>query len=297
MGTLELPPVLSIDLDGPMAYREWGGPAETTFVLIHGLGGSGVNWVRVAPGLAGLGRVLVPDLPGFGASMRAGRPVDVMSLRRILSRFLAERATGHVILCGNSMGGAISILQAAIEPDSTDGLVLTSSAFPSAPGARPHPLAVAAFSLYRTPGLGERVLKARIRSRDLERIVRLGLQFATGGAASIPPEVVAMHVDAARDRQQDPEAVTAFLEAARSLLRLGSRPDVGGRALDAVRCPVLVLHGRRDRLVPVSDARAALAEHPRWRGRIFPDLGHVPMLEAPGRWLGEVADWHAQLGR
>jgi pimeloyl-ACP methyl ester carboxylesterase len=289
----ELPPLLSIDLDGPMAYREWDGPRETTFVLIHGLGGSGVNWVRVAPGLSGLGRVLAPDLPGFGSSHRTGRDTGVMSLRRFLSRFLADRATGQVILCGNSMGGAISILQAAIEPDSAQGLVLTASAFPPAAGGRPHPLAIAAFSLYRTPGLGERVMKTRLRNLDPDLIVRQGLRFAAADAASIPPDVVAMQVDAARERQTDPEAVTAFLQAARSLLRLGARPDVAARAMDAVRCPVLVMHGRRDRLVPVSAARAELAAHPSWRGRIFPDLGHVPMLEAPGRWLGEVADWHA----
>ena len=40
-------------------------------------------------------------------------------------------------------------------------------------------------------------------------------------------------------------------------------------------------------------AEAALREHPTWRGRIFHDLGHVPQMEAPGRWLAEVADWFA----
>jgi pimeloyl-ACP methyl ester carboxylesterase len=56
-------------------------------------------------------------------------------------------------------------------------------------------------------------------------------------------------------------------------------------------CPVLLLHGRRDRLVPVAFAEAELARHPGWRGRFFPDLGHIPQMEAPGRWLAEVADW------
>jgi len=73
--------------------------------------------------------------------------------------------------------------------------------------------------------------------------------------------------------------------------RLGRRT----RALDGVRCPVLVLHGRRDRFVPVAFAQAALARNPAWRGRIFPDLGHAPQMEAPGRWLSEVADWYAEL--
>ena len=69
----DLPPLRTADVDGPVAYREWDGPPGTTFVLLHGLGGSHLNWVEAAPGLAGLGRVLAPDLPGFGRSPRGAR--------------------------------------------------------------------------------------------------------------------------------------------------------------------------------------------------------------------------------
>jgi pimeloyl-ACP methyl ester carboxylesterase len=54
-----------------------------------------------------------------------------------------------------------------------------------------------------------------------------------------------------------------------------------------------VIHGWRDRLVPALYAEAELARHPDWRGRFIPDVGHVPQMEAPGRWLSEVADWAA----
>ena len=288
------PPIQTLDLDGAVAYREWDGPKDTTFVLVHGLGGSHVNWMRVAPGLAGLGRTLAPDLPGSGYSHREGRDTGVMSLRRTLSRFISEKATGRVIVCGSSMGGAIGMLQAAIEPDAQSGLVLTCSTFPWVRGGRPHPVVMAMFSMYRTPGLGEQLVKARLSRVDPEQLVRIGFRFTTADPGSIPEDVVRAHIEMARERQRDPEVVPAFLDAARSLLRLGARPDVGRRAMDAIRCPVLVLHGRRDRLVPVAFAEAALRRYPQWRGRIFPDLGHVPMLEAPGRWLAEVADWHAE---
>jgi pimeloyl-ACP methyl ester carboxylesterase len=95
------------------------------------------------------------------------------------------------------------------------------------------------------------------------------------------------------EQQQRPDVQQAFLEASRSMLRLALRPDVAHRALDAVRCPTLVIHGRRDRLIPARFAEAELARHPDWRGRFLPDVGHVPQMEAPGRWVAEVADWHA----
>src|SRR4029450_12049503 len=99
---LELPEPATIDVDGPIVFREWPGPAETTFVLIHGLGGSHLSWVQVAPGLSGLGRVVALDLPGFGRSPVAGRGTRVMDSRRSLSRFLDRVTTGEIVLVGNS---------------------------------------------------------------------------------------------------------------------------------------------------------------------------------------------------
>lgn len=189
------------------------------------------------------------------------------------------------------MGGAISILQAAVEPDSVSGIVLTNSVFPWRLTAFPHPLVLASFATYATPGLGERFVSWRLREMDPERMVRLSLRVLAADARSIPEEVVGMLVELTRKRKDDPDVARAFLEAARSMIRLGRRPSVSRRALGNVTCPVLLIHGRRDRLVPVASAEAELAKHPAWRGRFFPDLGHIPQMEAPGRWLTEVADW------
>jgi len=286
-----------VDIDGPVTYREWDGPDATTFVLVHGLGGSHINWAQVAPGLAGLGRVLALDLPGFGASPRAGRGSGLMDERTVLSRFIVARAGGRAVLVGNSLGGVIGILHAAVEPTSVTGLVLTSSPYPWVRGVLPHPAVIAGFAAYDAPGLGPLVLEARMRRLSAERAVRLGFRLVAADPSSIPDEIVRLTVDQVRERSLDPDAPAAFHDAWRSLRRLGRRPDVARRAMDGVRCPVLVLHGRRDRLVPSAYAEAALRDHPAWRGRIFPDLGHVPQMEAPGRWLAEVADWHAETSR
>lgn len=283
------------DIDGPVAFREWEGPDETTFVLVHGLGGSHVNWVQVAPGLAGLGRTIALDLPGFGSSPRQGRGSAIMDGRRVLSRFIDARARGRVVLAGNSMGGVTGIMQAAVEPDSLAGLILTNSPFPRVRGALPHPAVMAGFAAYDAPGLGPIVLETRLRRLDAERAVRLGLRLVAADPRSISEEVVQLTIDQMRERAQDPDSPAAFQDAWRSLKRLGRRPDVAQRAMGGVRCPVFVLHGRRDRLVPAAYAEAALRQHPAWRGRIFPDLGHVPQMEAPGRWLAEVADWYDEV--
>jgi pimeloyl-ACP methyl ester carboxylesterase len=295
--SLDLPELVTIDLDGPVRYRAWDGPDDATFVLIHGLGGSHLNWLQVAPGLAGLGRVLALDLPGFGWSPRDGRGSGLMDERRILSRFVAELSTGRTVLAGHSMGGVIAILQAVVEPESSAGLVLTSSALPWSRGGLPHPAVIGAFALYDTPRVGDRVARVRMRRMDPEQVVRFGYRMIASDPSSIPEEIVRMNIDLVRERQSDPDAPDAFLDAARSMLRLGRRPGVSARALRGIACPVLLLHGRRDRFVPASFAEAVLATHPAWRGRIFPGIGHAPQMEAPGRWLSELADWYAEAVR
>ena len=197
-----------------------------------------------------------------------------MDQRRALSRFIEQQATGTVILGGNSMGGATAMLQAAVEPDSVGGLVLTGSVYPWARGGWPHPLVITGFAVYDIPAVGDRVVEARLRHLSAERLVRMGYRMCTADPSTIPPEVTEASVALIEERAKD--------------------PDVGPAFLDACSRSVLVMHGRRDRLVPVAFAEAALRTHPAWRGRIFPDLGHLPQMEAPGRWLAEVADWYAE---
>lgn len=293
MVKIEMPRGRFADVEGPVHFLGWDGPTDRTFVLIHGLGGMHANWLSVAPGLSRHGSVLVPDLPGFGLSRLGDRSASLTALARWLRAFIRSAADGPVILAGNSMGGGLAMLLAAYEPDLVEGLVLTGSVFPFARGGLPSPVVIGGFALYRIPGIDGWVAQQRIRRMNPETAVRLSLRFVAADPRRIDPEVVAEHIRVLRARRDDPGAEIAFLEAARSLLGLGARPEIARRIMDAVAVPVLVLHGRRDRLVPAAFAEAALREHPRWRYQIMPDVGHVPQLEAPAQWLAAVEGWLA----
>ncbi|HYJ59864.1 MAG TPA: alpha/beta hydrolase [Actinomycetota bacterium] len=294
MTGLDLPDLrVSETPEGPISHRAWDGPAGSTFVLVHGLGGSHLNWIQVAPSLAGLGRVLAPDLPGFGTTPLQGRSSGLMDLRRALAAFITTEVDGPVIVAGNSMGGVLGVLQAAVDPASMDGLILTGSAFPWAARGLPSPLVMAGFAAAEVPGLGDALVRARLRRLRPDQVVALGLRLVTAHPDRIPADVVRLHEDllaAQRDRDDVPRAFTG---ASRSLVRLARRREVARRALDAVACATLVIHGRRDRFVPTRFAEAELARHPAWRGRILAEVGHAPQMEAPGRWVAEVADWLA----
>lgn len=289
---IEVPESRSVDLDGPVHFVEWPGSSERTFVLVHGLGGSLLSWLAVGPGLSRHGRVLALDLPGFGRTLRSGRRSQVRAQRALLARFIDDVAGGGpVVLVGNSMGGAISMLEAALEPPAVAGLVLSNSVFPVVRGSLPAPIVMLGFGLYQIPWVGEWAARQRLSRLEAERAVELGLRIITANPSSIPDDLVRLHVEQLVRHQADEDAGPAFLEAARSLMALGRRPDISQWIVDSVRCPVLVIHGRRDRLVPAGYAEAACDRRDHWELHLLSGVGHVPQMEASDRWLDAVEGW------
>src|SRR5437016_6238042 len=125
----------TIDLDGPVHYADFGGTGPT-LVLVHGLGGSHVNWLAVAPVLARRARVLAVDLAGFGRPPLGERSADVHANRVLLDRFLDAVAAGPAVLVGNSMGELVAMMEAALAPERVAGLVLVAPAQPRSAEAR-----------------------------------------------------------------------------------------------------------------------------------------------------------------
>src|SRR5215467_2904160 len=88
----------NVDLGGDVHYIRFHGDSEgdadgdrrPPVVLVHGLGGSHLNWVLLGPLLATGHRVYAPDLPGFGLSYPAGRRADVARNGLVLDAFLRE---------------------------------------------------------------------------------------------------------------------------------------------------------------------------------------------------------------
>ena len=88
--------------------------------------------------------------------------------------------------------------------------------------------------------------------------------------------------------------------ATRSVIAMAGlgRRGLGYRqGIRTIECPVLLLHGERDRLVPVSVARAAARANPSWSLVVFPAAGHVPQLEVPQECAAAITDWLGSAGR
>ena len=294
-GTLDLPDSTWIESRlGPIHYREWPGPTGgPRFVCVHGLGGSNLNWALVAPALAELGPVLAPDLAGFGLTPLARHGTGVAANWQLLGSLLQQLELSPVILVGNSMGGMLSLIQAAHDPRSVEALVLVDAAFPRARSisGQPSPRIAALFALYGAGKFGEGFVRQRVKRLGPERLVRETLRVCTADPSSLDPRLVAAMVDMAARRQELEYSAEAFIGAARSIFRSQAFPGRYRALVERVVVPALVIHGALDRLVPLSSARESAKAHDNWELCVFEDLGHLPQMEAPERWTDVVHSW------
>ena len=168
------------------------------------------------------------------------------------------------------------------------------------------PLVAADLRVYAVPGVGERFLRCAATRHD-RRWPGCGETLALCGVDpdALPPEVIDRSVALLEQREDVDGHGQAFLAAARSLLRAARRPAaLPARRWPRSASPVLLVHGDRDRLVPVAAARDIARRHPSWRYLELAGVGHVPQLQVPERlaedvlaWLDDTADDRAALGR
>jgi pimeloyl-ACP methyl ester carboxylesterase len=281
----------TVDFDGPVHYVDFGGPdGAPTVVLVHGLGGSHLNWDLIAPLLRPHARVFAIDLPGFGLSEPGHRLATVQNNVKVLDRFVREIAGAPVVLIGNSMGGMISILQTSRHPETVSGLVLLDPAIPG-PRRKLDSRVAANFAMFAVPGVGERFLAARRRRRGARATVLDTLELCGLDPDAVPERLIDRSV-ALLDQRQDVAGMDrAFLTAARSLLLLLVDPRLLRRAMAAIEVPVLLVHGTQDRLVQVAASREAAQRHPAWEYLELPGVGHVPQLQVPDELATKVIAW------
>ncbi|OLT01349.1 alpha/beta hydrolase [Pseudonocardia sp. CNS-004] len=286
------------DLGVPVHHVDFGGiPDGPTVVLVHGLGGSHLNWDLLAPELTSHGRVLALDLPGFGMSPPRRRPSTVRRNVTVLARFLREVAGPPVVLVGNSMGGLVSVLLTAREPHLVRGLVLLDPALPAPSRVLHSPRAAAVLLMHALPGVGEGLRRKRRQRIGARATVGETLRLCGVDEAALPRALVERYV-ALVEHQSDVAGIDrAFLSASRSLAWTLVRARRYRAAMSSIAVPVLLVHGDEDRLVPVTAARATTRDHPTWRYVELPGVGHLPQLQVPHqlaplvlRWMGGLPD-------
>ena len=243
-------------------YLEAGsGP---TVVLLHGLGGSSINWAFNVPALAQKYRVIVPDQIGFGTSdkpfinYRVGTYVDFLD--KLLTELKVERAT----LVGNSMGGWIATLYAVKHPARVERLVLVDSAGFAPPKE---------FDLNTLSGLNP---STREGMRQLATLVFHNKLLFTNDAAI---DLLLTQRIAAGDGYTIQSLVESIYRG----------EDMLDGKLAGLKAPTLIIWGRGDGLTPLArEGERFRKELPQAQFLIIENAGHVPQVEKAAEFNAAV---------
>jgi len=112
--------------DTKWVYYEGG--VGQTLVLLHGFADHKEVWLGTAKLLTPHFHVIIPDLPGWGASSRVvGGTYTVQAQSARLQAFVQALQLQRFVLAGHSLGGAIAGVYAADHPEHVSSLALIDS--------------------------------------------------------------------------------------------------------------------------------------------------------------------------
>ncbi len=245
-------------------------------VFLHGLSGCWQNWLENIPPLAADHRVIAIDLPGFGESPMPAAAISVSGYARIVVELLDTLGVQRATIVGNSMGGFVACEMAIRFPARVQRLVLVAAAGLSLRhmrherrrGLRARAENLLFFGLGRLAARTDLVVRSRRLRRGLLLLVAAHPERLPG------PLILEQAHGAGKPGFDDAlDAMTAY--------------PIRDR-LGEIRCPALIVWGAEDRLVPVRDAAEFAWLIPDARKVLYPDTGHMVMLERPQRFNADV---------
>lgn len=243
-----------------LAYRQWPGrgstPRQPPVLLLHGSPGSSSDFRTLGPALAGCCRVMAPDLPGFGYSERQVPDYSIRAHAAYARELLDRLGLDSVHVVGFSMGGGVALELARQAPQRIRSLTLLSA-------------------------IGVQELEL-LGNYHLNRAIH-GFQF---GTLWLLREVVP-HFGALDDAFFGVAYARNFLDSDQRPLRA---------VLERLEPPTLILHGKRDILVPV----AAASEHHRLVPQselVLFDASHFLLFRGGARLAGPIREFIGRVER
>ncbi len=110
---------------GSVSYLER--PGQYPLIFLHGLGGSGNNWMKLARHIPETYRLIMPDLAGHGKSRIELTEYSVNEQVNMLKSFTQSLSLARFSLIGNSYGGWVAMKYSATVAN-PENLILIDSA-------------------------------------------------------------------------------------------------------------------------------------------------------------------------
>ncbi|NEE03574.1 alpha/beta fold hydrolase [Phytoactinopolyspora halotolerans] len=236
-------------------------------VLLHGQGEFAAIWINVVPDLARTYRVIVPDLPGHGASEVDDAHLGPSTVLAWVDELIEHTCAAKPVLAGHLLGGAIAARYAAGHSERLAQLVLVETMglgwFRPAPSFA---LPMVRFVARPTPRSRDRLFNRCFLDMD-----RAGEQ---SGEQWEPMLAYAL------DRARTPSVQAALR---RLMTRLGM-PPIPSTDLARIDVPTTLIHGRHGLQVRLHTAEDASARYG-WPLHVIEECRDDPAVEQPQAFL------------
>ena len=248
------------DIEMNYLIRKGDGPI---LMLVHGFSANNSTWLQFADKLPDNYYLIAPDLAGHGKSSEA----ESYDLERQAERLkaLAEHLNlepFHIV--GNSMGGAISAIYAARFPEDIASLILIDSAGLDGENQS---------QFFAELEEGHNPLIATDEA-SFEYRMDLILEKQPPLPWPLRPALIRETVE----RAELNKVIFADMLATREKM---DQNEMSRIISENVTMPALIMWGEKDRVLDVSAVAEFKKVIPQAEVKIYPDLGHVPMLEDP----------------
>lgn len=238
-------------------YLEAGDATKPNVILLHGLGANADSWqptplVSSIVALSAKYHVIAPDQVGFGKSDKPFLKYRVGTYTDFLDKFMSELKIEKASLVGNSLGGWVAGLMSVKYPNRVEKLILVDAA-----GLEP---ATIDFN---------QVYQLNNSTRDEVR-ANLKLIFAN---PMFHNEAFVDQFMTARVMTNDGYTINSIIES------IKRKEDFLDKELGNIKKPTLIIWGRQDGLLPLSDGEKFNKGISGSELVIFDQCGHVPQFE------------------
>ncbi|MPM15943.1 hypothetical protein SDC9_62317 [bioreactor metagenome] len=276
-----------------LAYRTCG--AGDNVVLIHGNMSSSVHWQTTMEHLEGKYRVFAPDIRGFGDSSYNQRFDSLHELAVDLELFLDEAGIDTCSLVGWSTGGGVVLEMAADLPDRIKKAILVESVPPTG------------YPMFKKDSSGQPILSELLKNKeeiavDPVQVAPVLDAYATGNREMMRMIWNAVIYNRVQPPAGDYEQYLDAMMKQRNLVDIdyslltfnitdkptGSAP--GSNRISKIQCPVTMIHGKLDLVVPYGWAVEAQKSIPDAKLITLDSTGHSPITDDPELFYKTLID-------
>ena len=249
-------------------YLEAGDVKNPTIILLHGLGANAESWQFNVAALATKYRVVVPDQIGFGKSDKPMLKYRVGTYADFLDKFMSELKIEKASLVGNSLGGWIAGFYSIKYPSKVEKLVLADAA-----GLMPKEIDF------------DRIYQLNNSTRDE---IRANLKLIFANPVLQNNEALVDQSLTLRIAAGDGYTINSLIES------IKRREDFLDARLGEIKKPTLIVWGKQDGLIPVSDGEKFNKGIAGSSLVVFDNCGHAPQFEKAADFNKRVLEF---LGR